>query len=626
MSGICGYFRFDGEQVEDQILANMLFLLERQGPDDQAYWRNGSIALGHTLLVTTRDSRNENQPATLGRNVWLTADARIDGRSELIAKMRAKGVMPEPSVTDDHLILHAYELWGPDCLDHLIGDFAFILWDAEHRRLFCATDQVGVSPLYFAELQNGFLVSNNLNAIRAHPEISNVLNEQAIGDYLMFRMNRSAESTTFRDIHKLAPGHSMSVIGGEVSVKQYWSIPEPEYERRSRAQYIEEFASLFNQSVSDRLRADAAGTHLSGGMDSTSITAILAQLKGEGEANSIEAYTHIPGFADLNIEQAFAEKVAAKAGVPMNLYTSVDDGYHSDIDDIADLSPEPSLSKRETPRFRMFSDSAQKSSTFFAGFGGDPLLLPVSSYWSELRGAGQIGAHISDAWQHTRIHGRPPRDMLPDWMKHRKKKRRGMSSWPLPEWLADDFVSRNDMVDRYNQFMGSAGVHANARIDMGTHPLWRRVFEWHSPSYSSLPMKVRFPFFDIRLIKWAQTVPPYPWLHRKYLLREIMRPHLPPEVLERPKTAFPVNPMLAKVEHTGAPDWKSILPDAGIIEDYVDIDALLRRLNTSKGMADRDTRSIVRVSSLGHWLDKTCGFDEYVRGSHARLPKYQLRQ
>ncbi|MEP1945529.1 MAG: hypothetical protein ABJJ20_01815, partial [Lentilitoribacter sp.] len=187
MSGICGYFRFDGNRLENRVLADMIFLLEKQGPDDQAYWQNGPIALGHTLLKTTRESIKESQPSTLDRAVWLTADARIDGRAELISKMRGKGATIEQSATDDHLILHAYTLWGLDCLDHLVGDFAFILWDERLKRLFCATDHMGVCPLYYAQLQGGFLISNNVSAIRVHPDVSDALNEQAIGDYLLFR-------------------------------------------------------------------------------------------------------------------------------------------------------------------------------------------------------------------------------------------------------------------------------------------------------------------------------------------------------------------------------------------------------------------------------------------------------
>lgn len=627
MSGICGYFRYDGKDVEDQALADMLFLLERQGPDDRAYWKNGSVSLGHTLLKTTRESENEIQPSTLGGQVWLTADARIDGRAELIAKLRGKAVTVCQSVTDDHLILHAYALWGTDCLDHLIGDFAFILWDGRQKQLFCATDQIGVSPLYYAQVQGGFLVSNNLSAIRVHPDISDTLNEQVIGDYLLFRMNHSADSTSFRDIKKLPAGHSIKVNQDKVCVQQYWSVPNAEYKRRPQAQYLEKFDSLFKQSVADRMRTDAAGTHLSGGMDSTSIAAMLAELKADGEAKSIEAYTYIPAIEKLSLEQPFAQKVAQKLDVPMHVYKDDEGALSPDIDDIADLPPEPSFSRRDTTRFRIFTDSARKSRTFFAGYGGDPLLFPINNYWSDLRKSGQFGSHIVDARLHMKIHGRRPPHMFPKWMRSRKTtKRSGMRDQPLPDWLNDEFVKINNLYDRYSEHIGGAGVDQNARIDMGTHPLWRRIFEWHSSAYSSLPMKVNFPFFDIRLIEWFQTISPYPWLHNKYLLRAIMGGRLPQGILERPKTPLPGNPLIAKVEQDGAPEWNEIVPRAGAIAEFVDIEAFLDRISDTKRLTAIDTRAIVRVTTLGHWLENFGGLKQNVRGSHAKLQKYKCRK
>ncbi|MEP6344757.1 MAG: asparagine synthase-related protein, partial [Parasphingorhabdus sp.] len=477
MSGICGYFRQDGRHIEEQVFADMLFLLERQGPDDQAYWQNGSVALGHTLLKTTRESEHEAQPSTLDGKTWLTADARIDGRVELIAKLHSKDVTVSQSVTDDHLILHAYAVWGADCLEHLIGDFAFILWDEKQKQLFCATDHMGVSPLYSAQVRGGFLVSNNLTAIRAHPQISNVLNEQAIGDYLMFRLNFTPDSTSFRDIKKLPAGHSIIVNQDTMRMQQYWSVPKPDYKRRTQAQYLEEFGSLFKQSVADRMRTDSIGTHLSGGMDSTSITAMLAELRNEGGANDVNAYTHAPPIGRPNLEQPYAEAIAQKLNIPLRVFNGKDRVLANDIDGIADLPPEPSFAQRESPRFKIFADSASKSSSFFAGYGGDPLLSPMVGYWSDLRKPGQFGAHITDAVLHMKVHGRPPSQMLPAWMRPSKKKRGGMQSLPLPGWLNDEFAARNGLADQYRKYGGSADLNRDARIEMGTHPLWRRIFE-----------------------------------------------------------------------------------------------------------------------------------------------------
>lgn len=625
MSGIVGLIGYNGKPVDEQVLADMLFLLERQGPDDQAYWRNGSVALGHTLLKTTRESDKEAQPSTVDGKNWLAADARIDGRAELIAKMRGKGATIDRAVTDDHLILHAYALWGANCLDHMIGDFAFILWDETQQKLFCATDHIGVSPLYYAQVQDGFLVSNNVSAIRAHPEVSDALNEQAIGDYLLFRMNHTLDSTSFVDIKKLPAGHSITVSQNRASVQRYWSVPGPDYQRRSRSQYVEEFSHIFKQSVADRTRADAAGTHLSGGMDSTSITAVLAELKDEGETHSIEAYTHVPAIDGLSLERPFSENVARQLNMPLKIYKEAAEVGTPDIEDIADLPPEPSFASRNSLRFNVFSDSVRKCPTFFAGYGGDPLMMPDISYWRDLLRSGQIGSYLSDAANQWKIHRQPPPTFLSGLRNGKKKSADAISIQPLPDWIDRDFVEANDLADRYNRLRGSASVNPNARLDMQAHPLWRRVFEWHSPAYSSLPMKVRFPFFDIRLIKLAQSIPPFPWLHRKYLLRAIMKDRLPIEILQRPKTAFPTNPMIANIQQKGPPDWKRAVPDPDRIREFVDIGEFLKNADNIERLTSADTRGIVRVMTLNHWLNRSHRLVQYVRENHAKLRNYKLR-
>ncbi|MEO9635798.1 MAG: asparagine synthase-related protein [Parasphingorhabdus sp.] len=603
----------------------MIFLLEKQGPDDQAYWQNGPIALGHTLLKTTRESIKESQPSTLDRAVWLTADARIDGRAELISKMRGKGATIEQSATDDHLILHAYTLWGLDCLDHLVGDFAFILWDERLKRLFCATDHMGVCPLYYAQLQGGFLISNNVSAIRVHPDVSDALNEQAIGDYLLFRMNHTPDSTSFRDIQKLPPGHSLQMDQSKLKVQQYWTVPEPNYQRRSHAQYLEEFGDIFKQSVTDRMRADAAGTHLSGGMDSTSIAAVLGNLKDEGQAERVEAYTHVPSVDSLSLEKPFAEKVARKLNLPLTVYKGSDEVLVPDIDDIADLPPEPSFAHRHSPRFDIFSDSASKSPVFFAGYGGDPLMMPTQGYWGDLWKSGKVGLYLSDAMKNWKFHRQPPPTFITRMKRSRKKSANAISRQPLPNWLKGDFVKSSNLEDRYNRLRGSASVNQNARIDMQTHPLWRRVFEWHSPAYSSLPMKVRFPFFDIRLIEYGQTIPPYPWLHRKFLLREIMKGQLPNEILVRSKTALPGNPMLANIEEYGEPDWQRSIPDPDHIGDFIDLNLFLENALDFDRLTSADTKGIVRVVTLNHWLNRYLQLAAYVEKNRVSLEKYKCR-
>ena len=138
MSGIVGIINLDGRPVSRELLRRMTDFMIYRGPDAQEIWSAGPVGFGHAMLRTTRESLKESQPLSLDGEIWITADARIDGREELIGKLESKVAADLGDVTDVELILRAYNVWGEGCLEHLIGDFAFAIWDQRERRLFCA--------------------------------------------------------------------------------------------------------------------------------------------------------------------------------------------------------------------------------------------------------------------------------------------------------------------------------------------------------------------------------------------------------------------------------------------------------------------------------------------------------
>src|SRR5258705_3031965 len=204
MSGIVGIVNLDGAPIVQDLLWRMTHLMSFRGPDAQEIWIDGNVSFGHTLLRTTWEADTENQTLTLDGEIWLTADARIDGRAELINALKDKlaGRLHTRSLNDAELILYAYEAWGEDCVKHLIGDFAFAIWDGRERRLFCGRDHLGVKPFYYARVGNSFLFSNTLNCLRLHHAVSNELNDLAVADFLLFGFNQDKATTTFADIQR----------------------------------------------------------------------------------------------------------------------------------------------------------------------------------------------------------------------------------------------------------------------------------------------------------------------------------------------------------------------------------------------------------------------------------------
>ena len=229
MSGIVGMFERGGARIDRALLQALTDSLSYCGPDARDTWTSTSAGFGHTLLRTTLESRNERQPASFAGQYWITADARIDCRDELIGEMtQAEEFDPalaRRSASDSDLILRAYSIWGEDCVQRLRGDFSFAIWDARQRKLFCARDHFGIKPFYYAELGELFLFSNVLDCLRQHPDISTDLNEAAVGDFLLFGLNCDEATTTFRDIRRLPAAHSMTVSADGTRTKRYWTAP-----------------------------------------------------------------------------------------------------------------------------------------------------------------------------------------------------------------------------------------------------------------------------------------------------------------------------------------------------------------------------------------------------------------
>ena len=164
-----------------------------------------SIGLGHSMLRTTRESFGELQPAVFKGRYWITADARLDGRAELLAALDLSGSGIGHSVPDSELILRAYAKWGSACVEHMRGDFSFAIWDAPNKQLFCARDQFGIKPFYYASVGSILVFSNTLDCVRRHPAISGRLNDLAIADFLLFDVIQEPAATSFADIHRLPP-------------------------------------------------------------------------------------------------------------------------------------------------------------------------------------------------------------------------------------------------------------------------------------------------------------------------------------------------------------------------------------------------------------------------------------
>lgn len=335
MSGIVGIHYLDGRPVEDENLSKMVDILAHRGPDGANIWVDGCVGLGHRMLWTTPESLIEKLPLVDQRgDLVITADARIDNREELIAALQINN-RPADKVVDSELILAAYEKWGEDCPKHLLGDFAFAIWDKRKQILFCARDHFGVKPFYYYFKSNQSLIfASEIKAIFCVPGVSRHLNEQKLADYLAIIMEDQV-MTTYQDVLRLPPAHCMVISQSGIETWLYWSLnPNKEIKLDSNQAYAEEFRRIFTEAVRCRLRSySPVISHLSGGLDSSSITCVAREILKESgkQLNTISCIFDTITQCD---ERFFINSVLEQDGFIPHYVIGDEIGPLSNLDDI----------------------------------------------------------------------------------------------------------------------------------------------------------------------------------------------------------------------------------------------------------------------------------------------------
>lgn len=281
MSGILGVMRKDGRPVTAQTLDPVYRAMRSWGPDGYRTWHKGSVGLGHLELRVAPASRSDRQPLILSAESGLviTADARIDNRTELMDAL----VIPRElraRLSDSALILRAYERWGTTCVERLVGAFAFAIWDARARTLFCGRDHIGLRPLLYVDTPRFFAFASDIRGVLAYPPVPRNLHEPLLAACLQ-QLTYTAEKrlTFYEGVVKLPPAHRLTVTAGASRLVRYWSPEDaPKVRLPSLAAYAERLRELLDEAVRCRVRTTyPVGSHLSGGLDSSTVTALAAR-------------------------------------------------------------------------------------------------------------------------------------------------------------------------------------------------------------------------------------------------------------------------------------------------------------------------------------------------------------
>jgi asparagine synthase (glutamine-hydrolysing) len=293
MSGIFGAFNLDGRPVEEQCLLKMQKAMHYWGPDGSSIWSQHSVGLGHLMLFNTPESVTESLPLQNSTgHLSLTCGARLDNRDDLFRELRVP-VHERGDMADSTIILMAYEKWGVECPNHLLGDWAFAVWDARKQQLFIARDHFGVSGLYYYQDNQTFLFASSLKGLLAVDDISYSLNP--VGLAHRFPKIPRNDTTCYNDIFRLTPGHSITIRSEKTNLHQYWHPDQvPDVRFQTDEQYLEAFLEIFTEAVNCRLRSyRPVGSLLSGGLDSGSIATLAANSLAQNN-QQLSTFSSIP--------------------------------------------------------------------------------------------------------------------------------------------------------------------------------------------------------------------------------------------------------------------------------------------------------------------------------------------
>ena len=604
MSGIVGVLNLHGAPVDRESLRRMTDSMAFRGPDRQAVWSQGNIGFGHAALSTTFEADFETQPQGLGERLWITADARIDGRDELRKGLAAQGRCG--LATDAELILNAYDVWEEECLQHILGDFAFAIWDERRRRLFCARDHFGVKPFYYARFGDCFLFSNTLECLRPCAAVSGRLNDQAIGDFLLFGYNQDVATTFFADIQRLPPAHMLEVSASGLRLRRYFALSAEGAIRFKRAaDYVDGFKQLVGNATKDRLRSRRVAILMSGGLDSTTVAATAhGVVSAQSTPCELRAHTVVYDRIVRSEERHYASLMAQALGIPIEFLVADDYALFERWDSAALRTPEPIDHPLSAILHDHLEQVAAHHRVALSGEGGDPILQPAYFYCVNLLKRLHIGRFAIDVGHYLFTHRGelPPLGIRGEFRRRFNSKRRDAE--PLPQWLNREFVLRTNLRERWEESSREPkalhAVRPEAYRNLSS-PYWSYYFEGFDPGVTGFSLEVRSPLFDVRVVEFALALPPLPWCVNKELLRESMRDMLPDAVRQRPKSPLPADPVTILLRRADSA-WVNHFTPEKILADYVDRDKI-PPISDCAGTVSVDGyyRKLLPLA-MNHWL------------------------
>ncbi|MFI6802378.1 N-acetylglutaminylglutamine amidotransferase [Streptosporangium canum] len=527
MCGLSGEIRFDGRAADVGAVGRMTDAMHDRGPDGSGLWSLGPVALGHRRLKIIDLSDRAAQPM-VDSALGLTGvfNGCLYNYRELREELRGEGYRFF-STSDTEVLVKAFHRWGPECVEHFTGMFAFAVFERDTGRLTLGRDRLGIKPMYIAQDAARLRFASSLPALLAGGGVGTDIDRVALHHYMTFHSVVPAERTILTGVRKLPPATVRTVeAGGTVTDHCYW---RPPHTRSALPEYAGLTSGEWNEAVLDRLRvavrrrmvADVpVGVLLSGGLDSSMIVALLAE-EGQEGLSTFSIGFHAAG-GESGDEFAYSDLVARHFGTDHHRILVDDTRLLPALERAVGAMSEPMVS-HDCVAFHLLSEEVSRHvKVVQSGQGADEVFAGYSWY-PPMAGLPREEAAATYAREFfDRPHG-------------------ALAEVLAPDYLTDEDVS-GEFVRRHLATPGAdTALDAVLRLDTSVMLVDDPVKRVDNMTMA-YGLEARTPFLDHELVELAAACPPELKLASggKGVLKDASRKLLPAEVIDRPKGYFPV--------------------------------------------------------------------------------------
>ncbi len=609
----------------------MLGMIRHRGPDQFGIYQSADVAFGNARLSILDLNTGQQPIGNEDQTLWIVYNGEVFNYLELRAELQTRGHR-FATASDTEVILHLYEEYGPDCLERLNGQFAIAIWDEKDRSLFLARDRLGVRPLFYTQLEGTLVFGSEIKAILAHPEVRAELDPVAL-DQIFTYWSTLSPRTCFRGIVELPPGHYLVAREGQVRVTPYWCLAFPEDGEalegaadRLTDDFVEELRALLVDATRLRLRADVpVGAYLSGGLDSSTIAAIIRTL-GVSQLDTFSIAFTDSQFDESEYQRWMARFLGTEHHVVLATHEDIgrvfpDVVWHTETP-IMRTSPAPMflLSKLVCDRRYKVVLTGEGADEFLAGYdifkeskvrrfwaqqpdsAWRPLLL--KRLYPDISRLGASGAGFLKAFFGNGLTDvdRPDYSHTVRWQNNRRTCRF------FSEELKNKVALEQDETDNHPTFPPemprwnplARAQYCEISIFLSQYLL---SSQGDRPAMAH-SVEGRFPFLDYRVVEFCNRLPARLKLRaltEKYLLRRVAESWLPPEIVRRPKRPYRA-PIHRSFFHARTPDYvrevlgETALKGTGLFNPSA-VAHLVAKLDGGKALGETDDMALVGMLS-----------------------------